>query len=47
MSHYWFERVTMERNHRMSKDEKQMDQGLDMERDDGGNGGLALDEEVQ
>ena len=38
----------MERNHRMSKDEKQMDQGLDMEHDDGGgNGALVLDEVAQ
>ena len=45
------ERVIMElqtrRNRKMPKDEEQMDRGLDMERDDGGNGAQALDEEAQ
>ena len=51
MSDHWSERVIMElqtrRNRKMPKDEEQRDRGLDMERDDGGNGDLAPDEEAQ
>ena len=51
MSDHWSERVIMElqtrRNRKMPKDEEQRDRGLDMERDDGGNGDQAPDEEAQ
>ena len=35
------------RNRKMLKDEEQRDQGWDMERDGGGNGDQALDEEAR
>ena len=51
MSDHLSERVITElqtrRNRKMPKDEEQMDRGLDMERDGGGNGDQALDEEAR